>query len=271
MVFPLLPRAHSGKLDMSSPVPDPVAVPFGRRKKSDSLSGPARCCLSRREEAQTRPGSSADRGPKHVERGIIDPLAHQLHAPEASRREEAARQLWLRFAERLRALVRRTLDARIRRRADEDDVLQSVFAGYFAAQPGPAGPPRSRAELWRLLVCITMRKVTNTADRHRARRRDLRRERPLDGIGDDTEPAGPADRRRISPDDEAIAREEFARLLAVLPEDLQKVFALRLEGFTNAEIAAQLGRVERTVELKMRAIRGLLGPHLGIAIPSGDR
>ena len=37
---------------------------------------------------------------------------------------------------------------------------------------------------------------------------------------------------------------------------------LRLEGYTNAEIAAQIGRVERTVELKLRTIRGLLAPHL---------
>ena len=66
----------------------------------------------------------------------------------------------------------------------------------------------------------------------------------------------------MGPEDEAVAREEFARLLAVLPEDLQRVFALRLEGYTNAEIGAQVGRVERTVELKMKTIRALLRPHL---------
>jgi RNA polymerase sigma-70 factor (ECF subfamily) len=199
--------------------------------------------------------------------GSLTHYAHDLYSPDAARREEAARQLWLRFAERLGTVVRRRLDPRILRRAGVDDVVNSMFASFFAAAPGPDGPPRDRAELWRLLVHFTMCKVVDTAQYHRAQRRDVYRERP---------PAGPAghaddprdgvadaeDVRRMGPEDEAVAREEFARLLAVLPEDLQRVFALRLEGYTNAEIGAQVGRVERTVELKMKAIRALLRPHL---------
>jgi DNA-directed RNA polymerase specialized sigma24 family protein len=199
--------------------------------------------------------------------GSLTRWAQELHAPEAPRREEAARQLWLHFAERLRALIRRKLDPGLRRRADEDDILQSLFAGYVAAKPGPDGPPRNRAELWRLLVRITICKVANTAERHRAARRDVRRERPIGALGDGTAPTELEDRYRINPADEALMREEFARLLAVLPEDLQNVLALRLEGNTNAEIAVRLGRGERTIELKMRAIRGLLGPHLDIRPP----
>ena len=199
--------------------------------------------------------------------GSLTRWAHELHTLDAPRREEAARQLWLHFAERLRAVVRRRLDARILRHAGEDDVLQSLFASFFAAAPGPDGPPRSRADLWRLLVHFTLCKVANTAHRHRARRRDVRRERPLDDVAADAglawaEPEGP---RWMSPEDEAVVREEFDRLRAVLPEDLRRIFALRLEGYTNGEIAAQLGRVERTIELKLRAIRGLLRPHLEIA------
>ena len=152
-------------------------------------------------------------------------------------RQEAARQLWLRFAGRLRGVVRRRLDPRILRKAGgESDVLQSLFASFFAATPGPDGPPRSRAELWRLLVCFTMRKVANTADRHRAARRDVRRVQPLGDF--DSRRGGPV---FGTPRAEAIAREEFDRLLAVLPEDLQKVFALRLEGYTVAEEIARPG------------------------------
>jgi DNA-directed RNA polymerase specialized sigma24 family protein len=188
--------------------------------------------------------------------GSLTHYALELHAPDPAVRQEAARQLWLRFAGRLRGVVRRRLDPRILRQAGgESDLLQSVFAGFFAAPPGPGGPPRSRDDLWRLLVHFTLCKVANTAHHHRAARRDVRRVQPL-GDFDGAE-AGV-----LGPEAEAVAREEFDRLLALLPEDLQRILALRLEGYTVAEIAARLGRVERTVELKLRAIRGLLAPHL---------
>jgi RNA polymerase sigma-70 factor (ECF subfamily) len=186
-----------------------------------------------------------------------------MHSPDAARREEAARQIWLRFAARLRGLVRRRLDPRILRRAGEDDVLQSLFASFFTAPPDPNGPPRSRADLWRLLVHFALCKVVNTAEYHRAQRRDVRRERLLSDTPDDGfTPAEPEDPRWIGPEDEAAAREEFDRLRNLVPDDLRPVFDLRLEGYTSAEIARQINRVERTVALKLRAIRGVLEPHL---------
>jgi RNA polymerase sigma factor (sigma-70 family) len=208
--------------------------------------------------------------------GSLTGYLRELYSPDSPRREEAARQLWLRFSGRLAAEVRHRLDARIIRRAGMDDVLQSLFAGFLAAAPGPDGPPRNRAELWRLLVHFTMCKVANTAHYHRAKRRDLRREEPLGDIGAD--PYGsrprwlePEDFRGLDPADEAMARMEFARLLDVLPNNLREVFVMRLEGYTNAQIAAQIGRVERTVELRLRTIRALLRPHLeGVALPPGD-
>jgi RNA polymerase sigma-70 factor (ECF subfamily) len=204
------------------------------------------------------------------DQGSLTRFAHDIHSPDAERREEAARQIWLRFAGRLRFVVRRRLDPRILRRAGEDDVLNALFASFFAAKPGPAGPPPSRADLWRLLVHFTVRKVANTADHHRAQRRDIARERPLgDAAATEPDPGGfePEDPRWMSPEDEAVAREEFARLRAGLPEDLRTVFDQRMDGYTNAEIARQTGRVERTVELKMKAVRALLGPRLGIVSP----
>jgi len=198
--------------------------------------------------------------------GSLTRFAFDLHSPDAALREEAARQIWLRFAERLRGVVRRRLDPRILRRTGEDDVLQSLFASFFTAPPGASGPPRSRADLWRLLVHFTMCKVANTAQHHRAQRRDFRRDQQLEkgggGGGEDAGPIELEDPRWLSPEDAALAREQFDRLRATLPEDLRPVFDLRLEGYTNAEIAAQIQRVERTVELKMRAIRGLLERHV---------
>ncbi len=190
-------------------------------------------------------------------------FALQLHSAEAAERDEAARQIWLYFSDRLLALVRRRLDPALRVRAAEDDVLQSVFASFFNARPAADRPVRDRAEIWRLLVCLTMRRIANTADHHRAQRRDVRRERRLEPHGGASAvfngpPCDPGAGRSFDPQDEVIAREQFERLLATLPDDLKQIFAMRLEGYTNAEIASQVNRVERTIELKMNALRGRL-------------
>jgi DNA-directed RNA polymerase specialized sigma24 family protein len=116
---------------------------------------------------------------------------------------------------------------------------------------------------------------SNVADHHRARCRDLRREQSLaeirTGVGG-SQPFEPQDHRGLDPADEAVARIEFARLLGVLPADLREVFVMRLDGYTNAQIAAQIGRVERTVELKMRTIRALLRREFhDVLLPSDDR
>jgi DNA-directed RNA polymerase specialized sigma24 family protein len=270
----LIAQDRRSSLDTSSTVPAPG------EENRDSISGSTRHSgLEGEKHVRLAPPPTLI--PGHLARpgwltedesmtteGSLTRWAHELHAPDAARREAAARQIWLRFSARLRDLVRHRLDPQIRRRASADDVLQSLFASFFTAPPGPAGPPRSRADLWRLLVHFTICKVANTAERHRAQRRDVRRERPLDAADAAAERFPPTehepeDPRWMSPEDEAVAREEFDRLRAVVPDDLRPVLDLRLEGYTNAEIARQINRVERTVELKLRAIRGLLAPHLG--------
>jgi DNA-directed RNA polymerase specialized sigma24 family protein len=193
--------------------------------------------------------------------GSLTLCIHHLRSPDCYQRNEAARIIWERFAAPLQALVRRHLDSRIRRREDEDDILQSMYACLCSGQLEGKAAPASREELWKLMARITMCKVVNTAHRHRAARRDVRRER--------AEPAGSAGQNSLfprwmlehiaraepSPEEKLIVVDELHRILQGLTEELRQIVLWKLDGFTNAEIAAMIGRTPRCVELKMQLIR----------------
>jgi DNA-directed RNA polymerase specialized sigma24 family protein len=193
--------------------------------------------------------------------GSLTLCVQNLRSPDAQQRDEAARIIWERFSTRLQSLVRRHLDNRIRRREDEQDILQSMYASFCTGQLEGMSPPSSREELWKLLVRITMCKVVNTAHRHMAARRDVRRERAdakARRPGDSLFPRWMlehVDRAQPSPEEKLIVLEEIKRLLQALPEELRAIVLWKLEGFTNADIASKMGRTVRCVELKMQLVR----------------
>lgn len=210
--------------------------------------------------------------------GSITRDAADLHSPDPLDRERAARRIWVRLEPRLLKLVRRRLNSRIRVRTDEDDIIQSMFKSFFAvAHDGDRALPADRDELWRLLVWMAMCKIANTAHKHQALRRDVRREDPSVGS---PRPSGSKlaswmaeleDRDSRSPEEAVIFHEEFDRLLGKLPEQLQQIFVWKLQDHTNAEIGRMINRTERTVELKMQIIRKTLEQDLKTGTGSGTR
>ena len=195
--------------------------------------------------------------------GSLTRFVHELKSPDLRQRDEAARIIWERFAPRLTQLVRRHLDHRIFRREDEQDILQSMFASFYQGQYLGKTTPASRQELWKLLVRITMCKVVNTAHRHLADRRDIRRERSERPCDSDNSRFADwmrdqVDRAQPTPQDRAAVVEEVERLLHLLPEELRQIVLWKLEGFTNAEISPMIGRTVRSVELKLQLIRKIL-------------
>jgi RNA polymerase sigma-70 factor, ECF subfamily len=194
--------------------------------------------------------------------GSLTMIIQDLRSPDCRQRDEAARVIWERFSSRLQALVRRHLDNRIRRREDEQDILQSMYSSFCIGQFEGKTPPASRGELWKLLVRITMCKVVNTAHFHMAKRRDVRREtagaRERSGGGESMFPQWMlehVDNAHPSHEEKIIVLEELDRLLQGLPEELRQIVLWKLDGFTNAEIACSIGRTVRCVELKMQLIR----------------
>ena len=194
--------------------------------------------------------------------GSLTLCIQDLRSPDCRQRDEAARVIWDRFSSRLQTLVRRHLDNRVRRREDEQDILQSMYSSFCIGQFEGKTPPACRAELWKLLVRITMCKVVNTAHRHMAKRRDVRREtggtRERSGNGESMFPQWMlehVDNAQPSHEEKVIVLEELDRLLQGLPEELRQIVLWKLDGFTNAEIACSIGRTVRCVELKMQLIR----------------
>lgn len=113
-----------------------------------------------------------------------------------------------------------------------------------------------RDDLWQLLVVITVRKAANLAHHEGRKSRGAGRVLSLSDLaGRGLEPLLSAE---PTPELAAQMADECRRLLGLLGDDTLRSVALwKLEGHTNAEIAAKLGCIEQTVERKLRAIRRL--------------
>ena len=179
---------------------------------------------------------------------------HWVHQLKAGNRD-AAQELWERYYRRLVELARRRLSTKaVNGVADEDDIALSAFASFYrAAEAGRFPQLADRNDLWRLLLVITQRKVS-----HQIRHQHRRKRRPehvaggaIDAIDLD-EVAG----NEITPDFCAAAVESFRGLLDSLSDSTLRSLALmKMEGYTNAEIAKVLDCSLSTIERKLRRIR----------------
>jgi RNA polymerase sigma factor (sigma-70 family) len=176
-------------------------------------------------------------------------------------RDMAAGMIWQRYFRELLRLARRNLDRRARHRADEEDVLQSMFQSFCARQARGDFHLADRDELWTLLVTITLRKARNTAKAQRRDKRDVEREQAAGTEAgcnssctswelEEMDAAGP------SPVEAALLNEALERRLESLADSgLRQIALWRLEGYSNREIAERLACTERSVERKLERIR----------------
>ncbi len=127
----------------------------------------------------------------------------------------------------------------------------SVFESFFrGAAAGRFDRLDGRDDLWRLLVTIASRKASN------ASRDELRHKRGGLVEFDDARTLAEVAGAEPSPEFAALVADESRRLFEALSDDsLRQVVRLRLEGYTNEEIAAALDSGLRTVERKLALIR----------------
>lgn len=177
----------------------------------------------------------------------------------------AAKPLWDGYFVRLVRLARDRLRGTPRGAADEEDVALSAFDSFYRAATGGRFPDiGDRESLWRILFTITARKAASLA------RHEGRQKRGGGAVTFASAPPGPDDSRadvlagvaggEPTPELAAAVSDECRRLLGLLGEgELRAVAIWRMEGFTNTEIGAKLGRSVQTVERKLKLIREIWG------------
>jgi DNA-directed RNA polymerase specialized sigma24 family protein len=175
---------------------------------------------------------------------------------------DAAQKLWERYFERLVRLARANLPVGRRKRGDyEADVAVSAMDSFLrAAQHGRFPKLHSRDNLWALLATITVRKAWKIARRER---RNLEVGESALGAKDNGS-QGQAVWEQVlgrepTPEFAAEMADQCRKLLGLLAkkedQKLKSVAVWKMEGYTNAEIAAKLGRAVGTVERKLHVIR----------------
>jgi DNA-directed RNA polymerase specialized sigma24 family protein len=178
--------------------------------------------------------------------------------------EEAARQLWRRYFDRLVELAGRRLGTVPRRVADEEDAALSVFRCLCdGAQRGQFADLSGRDELWRLLVVLTEHKVIDQRRAATGQKRGGGRVRGDSAFPEPSDGDAPGGFDQIAgnaptPEFLAILADEHERLMNSLTDErLRRIAENKLLGCTNGEIAAQLGITRRSVERKLQRIREL--------------
>jgi RNA polymerase sigma-70 factor (ECF subfamily) len=163
---------------------------------------------------------------------------------------DASTELYVRYAERLHALVASQSSPDLARRVDAEDIVQSVFRTFFRrAAHGDYAVPEGE-ELWKLLLVIALNKVRAAGAYHRAAKRDVRQ----------TVAGEPYERALES---ERGSDEGALTLLRMVVEDLldgmpaanRRMIELRIEGHDVDEIARQVERSKRTVERVLQNFR----------------
>ena len=193
--------------------------------------------------------------------GSITHWLAELRAGNAA----AAQPLWERYFSRLVGLARQKLRGLHGLAADEEDVALSAFDSFCrGAEQGRFPQLHDRDNLWGLLLVITARKAAQLVrDARRLKRGggtvlDEAALAALSAATPDGFDLGQVVGREPTPEFAARLADECRHLLGLLEApELRAVAVGKLEGYSNAELAAQLGCVPRTVERMLRTVREL--------------
>jgi DNA-directed RNA polymerase specialized sigma24 family protein len=173
--------------------------------------------------------------------------------------EVAAIRLWNRYRTMLLTLARKKLGVADKSVIDEEDIVVEAFYTFLRrCRQGRYPDLRDRDDLGRLLVAITIHRTKN-------RVRDIMRQKRVGGGPlNSSEPMVAYNFQAFdllpnsdpSPDVLAALTDTFQKFLSLFVDgEVRSIVLYKLEGRSNLEIAAAIGRSVPTVERRLRLIR----------------
>lgn len=177
--------------------------------------------------------------------------------------EDAAGEIFHRFARRLIGLARTRLDGAVRKKVDPEEVVQSVYKSFFVRFADGQFELEGWDSLWALLTVLTVRKCGHQIEYFRAARRDVHRELTPPPSPDNSHVSCQAIARDPAPEEAVVLTEMVEKLMRALDGRNREIVSLSLQGNKPAEIAVELGCTERTVQRVLQRVKQWLQAHQG--------
>jgi RNA polymerase sigma-70 factor (ECF subfamily) len=189
------------------------------------------------------------------EQQVSDRADDSLVAQWRAGDQQAADALFRRYADRLIALARSRLSTKVGQRVDPEDVVHSAYRSFFADARAGRYEPQRGGDLWRLLVGITLHKVSHQVRRNLTAKRSVNRECSFASEDSMLGQNIPLLANDPSPLDAVMLTDEIERLMRRLEPPERRMLELRLQGYNLEEIAARIPCSERTVRYAMKEVQ----------------
>jgi RNA polymerase sigma-70 factor (ECF subfamily) len=169
--------------------------------------------------------------------------------------EEAATELYQRYIQRLLNVVNMHLTQRIRAQVEADDICQSVFRSLFRRVQQGRFEFHDDGDLWKLMVTVALNKVRNRVRFLGAGKRDVAREVHARDASEPDAFVVHSLSREPSIEEAAEFQDLVEKVCRQLPPETRELLRLRMDGYSQEEIAERLSLCTRTIRRMNERIR----------------
>jgi len=161
--------------------------------------------------------------------------------------DTAIGEFWKEHQKQLKRIAARYISVPLKQRFDDQDIAQSAFRSFARQMHEQDFEFDNRNDVANLLFAIAANKAKEKARYHLRQKRGIDQEVYISHLAN-------LDRTEPTPD-EQVAFSEILELIGDFAEDEQKIIQLRMDGYSQKDIATQLRCSERTVRRKLKVIQ----------------